>query len=184
MSLSRSRILQELRNRGQQIRPAQVASVVCNPNLTHVMDREPTHQQTAAATERSGRIEVSLVELDNTFFLSGGSRNYHLVSTRFLVACRDMYLARIGLERFVWKSHTHALDRASWTTGVAFGPTDSDFEVLTAIWRSTRQTESLVVLCRRGALAFENNGRAVIAFGPRRPRARRTAPRSTDADFE
>ena len=183
MSLNRRQILHALRQRGCEIRSIQAASGMCAAMTDYVLDRRPLYAEMAAIAHRSGRTEVSLAQVDNTFFLSNGAAGMTRVSTRLLVHFRNLYQASIGIERFLWLAHTHPLDRSDRYQHVSYGATREDREVLRLLNAVTGQTVSRVVLCRGGALAPVNNGQAVVEFGfatapqPVRP------PRSSASDF-
>lgn len=110
--------------------------------------RRITSANLAAITHRSGDVEVCLMRMDGVPMVYIGSRGI-AVATVFVPP------TGIGIDRFEWVAHTHPLEMESAEEGVARGATRADRDALEAIHSRWGQTESTVIVCRRGRVERE-----------------------------
>ena len=102
----------------------------------------------AMTSHRSGGVEACLMRMDGTPIIYIGSRG--IATATVFVPPTD-----IGIESFEWVAHTHPLEMESAEEGIARGPTGADRRALERIHERWGQTESTVVVCRRGRVVEE-----------------------------
>ncbi len=110
--------------------------------------RRITSAHLAAITHRSGDVEVCLMRMDGIPMIYIGSRGM-AVATVFVPP------TDIGIESYEWVAHTHPLEMETPYEGVAHGATPADRRALETIHERWGQTESTVIVCRRGRVERE-----------------------------
>lgn len=115
------------------------------PGHYYVVPRAPTDTQMAQITQRCGNAEVTYMRINDAHLLYVGARGF--ATATFLIPSRGE-----GIEEFHWVVHTHPLDQANQDQAIAEGPTNRDFEALDQVNRSWGQSESRVIVCRRGRI--------------------------------
>jgi hypothetical protein len=110
--------------------------------------RRITSAHLAATSQRSGNVEVCLMRMDGTAIVYIGGRG---------VAAATVFVppADVGIERFEWVAHTHPQEMATREEGVSSGPTLADRAALEIIHDRWGQTQSTMIVCRRGRVVRE-----------------------------
>jgi len=107
--------------------------------------RQPTFEQLARLSQHSRHAEAALYQINGVYLIQMGPAGVAVV-TVFIPRRQD------GIESARWIAHTHPLEQENWQQGIAHGPTDADRLALGAMNRSWGQSESTLLVCRRGRI--------------------------------
>jgi len=115
--------------------------------------RAPTDAELARTSQQSHNAEVALTRVNDTYIVFVG--NTH-------VATATLWIPRVqdGIESFRWLAHTHPLEQEDAGETVRHGPSPDDRRALSRVKDRWGQTESKVIVCRRGRVE------RVVPFGP------------------
>jgi hypothetical protein len=105
--------------------------------------RAPTNDDLARITRNSHNAEATLTRINDTYIVHIGNRG--VATASLMIPSRQD-----GIEEFQWIAHTHPLEQEDAYQRIARGPTAADRETLRILSSRWGQTESLVIVCRRG----------------------------------